>query len=97
MGIRSSLVVKRVRAKFSKNCAFCDTSMMLVSQVRFHFGIRTNIIYATISEIHVVVQKFRISYILLLNSITVKKYEISSLLTSKIEYIIRKLIINNEV
>ena len=41
--------------------------------MRFHFSIRTNYIrYGTISEIPVVDQKFRISYILLLNSITVK-------------------------
>ena len=53
---------KRVRAKFSKNCAFCDTSIIFT--VRFHFGIRTNIRYGTISEMDVVDQKFRISYVM---------------------------------
>ena len=58
--------VKRVRAKFSKNCAFCDTS--IISTVRFHLTIRTNIRYGTISEMDVVEQENfeRISYVLLL-------------------------------
>ena len=64
-------LVKRVRAKFSKNCAFCDTSIIFT--VRFHFDMRTKIIYGTISEIDVVDQKFRVFYILLLNSNTFKK------------------------
>ena len=53
-------------------CAFCDTSIIFT--VRFHFGIRTNIRYGTISEIHVVDQKFPISYIILSNYITVKEW-----------------------
>ena len=35
-------VVKRVRAKFSKNCAFCDRTIIFI--VRFDFGMRTDII-----------------------------------------------------
>ena len=59
-------LVKRVRAKFSKNCAFCATSVLFT--VRFHFGIRTSIRYGTISEMDVL----DISYVLLLNFITVR-------------------------
>ena len=40
--------------------------------MKFHFGIRTNIRYGTISEMDLVDQEFRISYVLPLNSITVK-------------------------
>ena len=52
------------------DCAFCDTSIIFT--VRFHFGTTTNIRYGTISEMNVVDQNFRISYVLLLNYITVK-------------------------
>ena len=45
-------IVKRVRAKFSKNCAFCDTSIIFT--VRFHFDLKTIIRNGTISEMNVV-------------------------------------------
>ncbi len=67
-----------MRAKFSKNCAFCDTSIIFT--VIFDFAIRLNIRYGTISEMDGVDQNIRISNILLLKSIAVKKHEISNLL-----------------
>ena len=82
------ILFKQVRAKFGKNCAFTDASIIFT--VKFHFGIRRNIRYGTISEMDVVDQKFRISYVLQLNSITVENmkfqvclYQKQSILLSK--------------